>query len=1003
MLRARRFGISIAGLLLLFLSAVRTAGQGPTTGALAVSVTDSAGIPLQGVEVTVSDPLGGFDRSGETSAVGGFTAGFLLPGEYEIFAERLGYRPIRRTGVLILAGGRLDLTLALAPAEGVMTAADVTPFASALEGGRRAGYGQWLARRGMMLRLPEEERELPGVGRLSSESSEELEAQGLPGYLSQILVNGAPAGGVRHPRAPSGLLRGASLPLSAFDQAELVTGDPDVEWNAPGGVLLNAQLRRGTRAFRANAFGDWGSAALLDGNGSALSGDPRGDARAGFSMSGPIIPDTASFVIGAEVWSLGSFGRAPAGSSDSLAAVIGRLAEERFGVSPTPATPGGLATPQVRSAFGRFDWQLTPAHFVSVYSTAASLSAAPLPGLSRDWPAASGSATGLDLVGGLTLLSRLSRVVSHEVRAGLESSRREYDAGSDGAADDLTPTRIVAGATAFGADPRLAGRFRETAVRMSETVHLSLRSHRIKLGLSAGWTAWSQTDRYGRAGEFTFSGVEEFGRSQGYFRQTLGPAATASFSVPQLAAYVQDTWIAAPGLQILLGLRYDTERLPLEKLGFDQEWFDRTGLPDTIPSPLLGRFGPRIGFVWNVQEQNRWIVRAAGGVYTGGVDPSILGELRMRDGRLQVRRGFGDLRRWPGAPDSVDAPITGTILTLAAPALRGPRTARATAGLSGLVGSRTSIHLSGVYRRTDFLVRRNDLNLLSAPSGEDQYGRPIFGTLRQQGRLLAPEGGSNRRFADFDVVSALNVDGWSEHQGVTLAVEGATRPWLTLMGSYTYSRTRDNWMFARTAGVAADLSPLPDSVVGTAWDTGRSDFDLPHRAVVAAEVDLPDRRGTRVGALYRYRSGYPFTPGFTAGVDANGDGSGGNDPAFVDAAVPGMRDLLARWTCLADQEGGFVARNSCRTPGEHSLDLRVSTRLIRHRRFAAEVVVDGLNLLGADRALPDTGLLLVDERRSLGTRGGVTTVPLRANPGFGLSSGKLEARPVLRLGLHVSY
>src|SRR5690606_30255587 len=76
------------------------------------------------------------------------------------------------------------------------------------------------------------------------------------------------------------------------------------------------------------------------------------------------------------------------------------------------------------------------------------------------------------------------------------------------------------------------------------------------------------------------------------------------------------------------------------------------------------------------------------------------------------------------------------------------------------------------------------------------------------------------------------------------------------------------------------------------WADGRSDFDVPHRLAVGAELRLPILAGVSIAGVYRYQSGYPFTPGFRDGVDMNGDGSGRNDPAFVDNAIPGTDELV---------------------------------------------------------------------------------------------------------------
>ena len=48
------------------------------------------------------------------------------------------------------------------------------------------------------------------------------------------------------------------------------------------------------------------------------------------------------------------------------------------------------------------------------------------------------------------------------------------------------------------------------------------------------------------------------------------------------------------------------------------------------------------------------------------------------------------------------------------------------------------------------------LNLPVNATGADQYGRPLYGALRQVGSLVAAVPGSNRRFGEFDAVNAID-------------------------------------------------------------------------------------------------------------------------------------------------------------------------------------------------------------------------------------------------------
>jgi hypothetical protein len=283
-------------------------------------------------------------------------------------------------------------------------------------------------------------------------------------------------------------------------------------------------------------------------------------------------------------------------------------------------------------------------------------------------------------------------------------------------------------------------------------------------------------------------------------------------------------------------------------------------------------------------------------------------------------------------------------------------------------------------------MRRRNLNLPVTAQATDPWGRDVFGTLQQDGALVTATGSDARRIDTFGALWALDPDGWSKYWGATAGLEydgdGAD-----LFVAYTRSETTDNWLGG------SGLSPLlPDS----AWSEGTSDYDVPDRITATASVDLSV---ATLSAAYRYRSGLPFTPRYRAGVDANGDGSLLNDVAYVDAAV--VDPLLSDWPCLDGQVGGFAARNSCRGPAVHSLDLRLQVRVGRLGGKDASLVLDAFNLVESEDGVIDDALLLVDPTGSISSSGGTVTVPLMVNPDFGSVLYKTSRGRMLRVGFRI--
>jgi hypothetical protein len=407
----------------------------------------------------------------------------------------------------------------------------------------------------------------------------------------------------------------------------------------------------------------------------------------------------------------------------------------------------------------------------------------------------------------------------------------------------------------------------------------------------------------------------------------------------------------------------------------------------------------------------RWTPGGAAWVFSGTVvvdgqliPADAVGEVFSNNGTLDSYAGIGDLESWPQAPNIAIAGRVGPNLSILGTKFRGPQTTRASASVSRSLGRAASFSVSAVVRRTDYLPRRRDLNLLPGRSSTDQHGRFVYGTLLKVGGLVAPNPVSNRRLIEFDRVWGLEASSHSTYSGLTFALSRPVTNGLGLHAAYTYSKTEDDWMIG-SGHPESQLTPFPNTLDGVVWEQGTADLDVPHRAVLGAEFKVPGRYGPRIAGLYRFQSGYPFTPGFRDGVDVNGDGSGRNDPAFIDASIAGTDDIIADWPCLQSQTGSFAKRNSCRGPAQSALDARIGLEVVRTDRFAAQLVIDGLNLLASEDGVVDRALYLIDPVAKLGgdQPNGSVTIPYIINPEFGRVRTRFVPQRLIRLGLRVSY
>jgi hypothetical protein len=809
-------------------------------------------------------------------------------------------------------------------------------------------------------------------------------------------------------RHPGSLAEAASAPLfprNSISGVSALENGIDIQWDGAPGTILSTQGRGGSRGFMFRPYLTF-SGAKLGGKSEDNPADSSGTSiQGGAVISGSLIRDTAQYVLGFNYESLEfpsanpwerdstSFG----GAAVSLRETLPVVAADTFGTNV-----GQFAVPTVRTfrggnGFGRLDWQLSRGISMFARFNFAKWKEQN-PQLAEQLMSGTGTRLeGRDFSAALGVTAGWTRTAD-EFLLGVRSSKRDWISAAGPA------TNLVAEAASIGYSPLLPGLFDQRAIEVSNTVHYNLGAHRIKFGLGASFGKWKQDYAFGGSGIYTFGDLDAFGNGQGDFFQVVGPS-SVEFSTREIEVFLQDVWSLSDAFQFQAGVRFDNEKLPKNEISTDTAWVAASGITyNTAPSDG-GNFSPRIGFVWDGQRQGGWVLRGGGGYYYGRTNPALFSEAALFDGTIKARRAQGVFPGWPAVPDSVVAPVIGPRMTLFDNEYHVPRTSKWDLALSHAFAGRITVEVSGSYHHTDFLPRRSDLNLLSSASGHTSEGRPTYGTLVKQGGLVSPAPGSNRRFAGFDLVSGILANGFSDYYAVTATVERKSVRGIGLRASYTYSRTNDNWMLGPTGDPEDQLTPFPENQVSSDWADGRSDLDIPHRLVLTANYTLPGKSGLDIALRYRFRSGLPFTPGFRPGVDMNGDGSGSNDPAFIDGAVAGTDELLSANSCLSGQVGEFAARNSCREKAAHALDLRLALRLpVQVLGGALQLTIDGFNLVATETGIVDRAVYLVDPSQPLTTNpSGDVVVPLIANPRFGsLLSRRGEPR-ILRFGLKVDY
>jgi hypothetical protein len=980
-------------------SARSLAAQTLSAGTIAGMVRDSAGAPLSGVTITLTNLANGRQVFVRSNRTGGWSSDLLDPGTYNILFERLRFAPHLVEGVVVSAAARRVLSVELAEATGTDITRRVSQAGASTALSGAAGPGRWFTS-GNAAALPFDTESLGALLRTTSFAGMRDDIEGLPGSLTGTILDGVPL--VPRPRGFDVFQRTAATPLAYFAQTGLIHTDADVEYPGAGGGYLTGYTRTGGRGSVISGFGDYGSDALAVG-----ATDPAAFTswRAGGVVQGAIRPDTAMYAVGIEVLrSREPF--TPFWADDTAVARLVTGANDEYGVDLGRLAGPGLAQLDRESAFGRFDFNLSDVTSISVRGLFAQI---PQPEPVAPWTGSplgsSITPRGREILASGTLMRELDDEISAEFNLGFESSR-----AADRPADDREgappATTIVSAAHVFGSSetPDLFSEVQSIYLRAS--LHIRSNNHVRKVGLAAWLPQYNSPMTTGLRGRYIFADVPDFRSAFGFFRGFAGALPPdVEFSLRKVSIFAQDAWQPSPGIELLAGARYTSFRMPdSADITLAATWANLTGVSNRMMPDRSNELEPR--FQITLRPGGRDDIELRGGVMLDSdfVDPGLVSEVFSNIGGLTATTGWGNVGSWPVAAGPPSTEDRGVTLTVIGPEFRGPRTARAYGGATVRFGSLGVLGVQGSFRRTEFLPRRKDLNLQTAPFANDQFGRPIWGSLRKRRGLLIAVPDSNRRFGDFEHVWGLEATGRSDYTGITVTAERPLYGPLAFFGSYTWSKTEDDWLMGAPGDPFSQLNPFPDSLVAQDWVDGRSDLDVPHRLVVGAEVHTGGRFATSLGALFRYQSGYPFTPGFRPGVDANADGAD-NDPAFIDASVPGMSGLLSAWPCLEADEGGFASRNACRGPGIRSLDARLAVTFRQSAAYSATLVLDALNLIASEDGIVDNAVYLVNPQTDLtyDPATSVLTVPLAANPEFGRLLTRFTPQRQLRLGLRVSF
>ena len=271
------------------------------------TVSDPAGATIAGATVTIGSPATGFSRVVKTAADGKYEVRYLVPGEYTVEVQAVGFRTERRPRVVIQINqqARLDFTMQIGEVQQTIEIAGSTPLLQT----ENATLGEVVATE-RIVNLPLNGRSFvqlsaltPGV-RVAEPSQFTSSTDG-----SRIIANGARDSwmqvnidGITMVNNRSNYVTVYPI-IDALQEFKVQSGNYTAEYGGNAGANTNLQLRSGTNQFHGSLW-DFLRNNKLDARGffrpAPFPKDILRRNQFGTVISGPVRKDKTFFMLGYE-------------------------------------------------------------------------------------------------------------------------------------------------------------------------------------------------------------------------------------------------------------------------------------------------------------------------------------------------------------------------------------------------------------------------------------------------------------------------------------------------------------------------------------------------------------------------------------------------------------------------------------------------------------------------------------------------------------------------------
>lgn len=648
------------------------------------------------------------------------------------------------------------------------------------------------------------------------------------------------------------------------------------------GGRIQILTRPGIDVFNGSAFYSYNNSVLNARDPFAAVRAPANTARYGFQLGGPLIKKKSGFFLDFERREINEFA--------AVNAVILDRDLQPSSFRTNVSTPRRLS---IGSA--RVDWQATPLHtLIARYDV--NQDRADNQGVGGfNLPDRASSLEATEQSVRLSATSLINTKSVNEARIGLTRLSISENAGS------TAPAISVLGAFTSGGSSTQLQEKRDWRVEIVDNFSIAKGKHNLKIG---GQLLGKQIDDDRRDlfnGLFTFGGglapqldangevlsgpagpiLQNISGLEQYRRMLLGlPGGTptrltvsqgdSAVGVSQwtAAGYLQDEWHLQQSLSLSLGLRYEAQSRPLDRVSI----------------------APRIGIAFSPDKKGTWVLRARAGIFYDRISETIPLETDRLDG-AHIRHVIIDSPSFPHPFEGGSAREAIPTIRAIEDGIRPPGSFQAQVGVEHQFPLGWKLQISHSWSSAWGNLRSRNINapILDGMADPAAAPRPL---------------GSAQNILQFESSGRLR------GQVLFIGLNQSRNKYFNLYSGYL--------LFDFHSDTDSSLA-TPQSSYRLAGEWARPSWQSRHRVFMTAILNLPWK--LKAASTFSAASGTPFN--ITAGRDNNGDGIFNDRPALASPNSP--NSVATKYGSFdAAAVNGDVPRNAGTNPSVATLDLNVS-------------------------------------------------------------------------------